>query len=207
MENGKKAFLPPDGLELVLASGSPRRSDLLKQIGLENFLSDAADVDETVKKPEVPKKYAARIALEKAETVKRRHPSRFVLAADTVVTCGTRILDKPVSKIQAEKCLRRLSGRSHNVLGAFVVIGENNQYVKRLVISSVTFKRLDEQEISNYLASEEWIGKAGGYAIQGRGAAFIKRIQGSYSNVVGLPIHEVYNVLRGLGFHYKEYNR
>ena len=207
MENGKKAFLPPDGLELVLASGSPRRSDLLKQIGLENFLSDAADVDETVKKPEVPKKYAARIALEKAETVKRRHPSRFVLAADTVVTCGTRILDKPGSKIQAEKCLRRLSGRSHNVLGAFVVIGENNQYVKRLVISSVTFKRLDEQEISNYLASEEWIGKAGGYAIQGRGAAFIKRIQGSYSNVVGLPIHEVYNVLKGLGFNYKEYKR
>ena len=207
MENGKKAFLPPDGLELVLASGSPRRSDLLKQIGVENFLSDAADVDETVKKPEAPKKYAARIALEKAETVKRRHPSRFVLAADTVVTCGTRILDKPVSKIQAEKCLRRLSGRSHNVLGAFVVIGENNQYVKRLVISSVTFKRLDEQEISNYLASEEWIGKAGGYAIQGRAAAFIKKIQGSYSNVVGLPIHEVYNVLRGLGFHYKEYNR
>ena len=207
MENGKKAFLPPDGLELVLASGSPRRSDLLKQIGVENFLSDAADVDETVKKPEAPKKYAARIALEKAETVKRRHPSRFVLAADTVVTCGTRILDKPVSKIQAEKCLRRLSGRSHNVLGAFVVIGENNQYVKRLVISSVTFKRLDEQEISNYLASEEWIGKAGGYAIQGRAAAFIKKIQGSYSNVVGLPVHEVYNVLRGLGFHYKEYNR
>ena len=206
MENGKKAFLPPDGLELVLASGSPRRRDLLKQIGLENFLSDAADVDETVKKPEVAKKYAARIALEKAETVKRRHPSCFVLAADTVVTCGTRILDKPGSKIQAEKCLRRLSGRSHNVLGAFVVIGENNQYVKRLVISSVTFKRLDEQEISNYLASGEWIGKAGGYAIQGRGAAFIKKIQGSYSNVVGLPIHEVYNVLRGLGFNYKEYN-
>ena len=206
MESGKKAFLPPDGLELVLASGSPRRRDLLKQIGLENFLSDAADVDETVRKPEVPKKYVARIALDKAETVKRRHPSCFVLAADTVVTCGTRILDKPGSKIQAEKCLRRLSGRSHNVLGAFVVIGENNQYVKRLVISSVTFKRLDEQEISNYLASGEWIGKAGGYAIQGRGAAFIKKIQGSYSNVVGLPIHEVYNVLRGLGFNYKEYN-
>ena len=206
MENRKKVFSPPDGLKLVLASGSPRRSDLLKQIGLENFLSDAADVDETVKKLEVPKKYASRIALEKAETVKRRHPNCFVLAADTVVTCGTRILDKPGSKIQAEKCLRRLSGRSHNVLGAFVVIGENNQYVKRLVISSVTFKRLDEQEISNYLASGEWIGKAGGYAIQGRGAAFIKKIQGSYSNVVGLPIHEVYNVLRGLGFNYKEYN-
>ena len=206
MENGKKAFLPPDGLELVLASGSPRRCDLLKQIGLENFLSDAADVDETVRKPEVPKKYVARIALDKAETVKRRHPSCFVLAADTVVTCGTRILNKPGSKIQAEKCLRRLSGRSHNVLGAFVVIGENNQYVKRAVITSVTFKRLDEQEISNYLASGEWIGKAGGYAIQGRGAAFIKKIQGSYSNVVGLPIHEVYNVLRGLGFNYKEYN-
>ena len=207
MENRKKVFLPPDGLKLVLASGSPRRSDLLKQIGLENFLSDAPDVDETVKKLEVPKKYASRIALEKAETVKRRHPNCFVLAADTVVTCGTRILDKPRSKIQAEKCLRRLSGRSHNVLGAFVVIGENNQYVKRLVNSSVTFKRLDEQEISNYLASEEWIGKAGGYAIQGRGAAFIKKIQGSYPNVVGLPIHEVYNVLRGLGFNYKEYNR
>ena len=102
MENAKKLFLPPDGLELVLASGSPRRSDLLKQIGLENFLSDAADVDETVKKLEAPKKYAARVALEKAETVRRRHPRCIVLAADTVVTCGTRILDKPASKIQAE---------------------------------------------------------------------------------------------------------
>ena len=207
MENGKKVFSPPDGLELVLASRSPRRSDLLKQIGLENFLSDAADIDETIRKLETPKKYAARVALEKAETVRHRHQRCVILAADTVVTCGTRILDKPTSKNQAEKCLRRLSGRSHNVLGAFVVIGENNQYVKRLVISSVTFKRLDEQEISNYLASEEWIGKAGGYAIQGRAAAFIKKIQGSYSNVVGLPIHEVYNVLRGLGFNYKEYNR
>ena len=203
MENGKKVFLPPDGLELVLASASPRRSDLLKQIGLENFLSDAADVDETIKKLEVPKKYAARVALEKAETVRRRHSRCFVLAADTVVTCGTRILDKPASKNQAEKCLRRLSGRSHKVLGAFVVIGADNQYVKKLVISSVTFKRLDEKEISNYLASGEWIGKAGGYAIQGRGSAFIKKIQGSYSNVVGLPIHEVYNALRGLGFKYK----
>ena len=207
MENAKKLFLPPDGLELVLASGSPRRSDLLKQIGLENFLSDAADVDETVKKLEAPKKYAARVALEKAETVRHRHPRCIVLAADTVVTCGTRILDKPASKIQAEKCLRRLSGRSHKVLGAFVIIGADNQYLKRLVISSVTFKRLDEHEINNYLASGEWIGKAGGYAIQGRGAAFIKKIQGSYSNVVGLPLHEVYNALRGLGFNYKECNR
>ena len=207
MENGKKVFSPPDGLELVLASRSPRRSDLLKQIGLENFLSDAADIDETIRKLEAPKKYAARVALEKAETARHRHPRCIVLAADTVVTCGTRILDKPTSKIQAEKCLRRLSGRSHKVLGAFVVIGANNQYVKRLVISSVTFKRLDEQEISNYLASGEWNGKAGGYAIQGRGAAFIKKIQGSYSNVVGLPIYEVYNALRGLGFNYKECNR
>tara|TARA_A100001037_G_scaffold267391_1_gene260209 strand:+ start:872 stop:1495 length:624 start_codon:yes stop_codon:yes gene_type:complete len=207
VENGKKVFSPPDGLEVVLASRSPRRSDLLKQIGLGNFLSDAADVDETIKRLEAPKKYAARVALEKAETVKRRHPSCIVLAADTVVTCGTRILDKPVSKNQAEQCLRKLSGRSHKVLGAFVVIGANNKYVKRLVISSVTFKRLDEQEISNYLASGEWNGKAGGYAIQGRGAAFIKKIQGSYSNVVGLPIHEVYNALRGLGFNYKECNR
>jgi len=207
VENRKKVFLPPDGLELVLASASPRRSDILKQIGLENFLSDAADVDETVEKLEAPKKYAIRVALEKAETVRRRHSRCFILAADTVVTCGTRILDKPASKNQAEKCLRKLSGRSHKVLGAFVVIGADNQYVKRLVISSVTFKRLDEQEISNYLASGEWSGKAGGYAIQGRGAAFIKKIQGSYSNVVGLPIHEVYNVLRGLGFKYREYSR
>ena len=175
MENGKKLFLPPDGLELVLASGSPRRSDLLKQIGLENFLSDAADIDETIRKLEAPKKYAARVALEKAETVRHRHPRCVVLAADTVVICGTRILDKPTSKNQAEKCLRRLSGRSHKVLGAFVIIGADNQYVKRLVVSSVTFKRLDEQEINNYLASGEWIGKAGGYAIQGRGAAFIKK--------------------------------
>ena len=120
MENAKKLFLPPDGLELVLASGSPRRSDLLKQIGLENFLSDAADIDETVKEARSPKKYAARVALEKAETVRHRHPRCIVLAADTVVTCGTRILDKPTSKIKqrnvcedfqavATRCWGRLS--------------------------------------------------------------------------------------------------
>ena len=204
MENGKKVFSPPDGLELVLASRSPRRSDLLKQIGLGNFLSDAADVDETIRRLEAPKKYAARIALKKAETIKQRHSGSIVLAADTVVACGTRVLDKPETITQAEKCLHKLSGRSHKVLGAFVLIGSDNRYIKRLVVSSVTFKRLDKQEIRNYLDGGEWNGKAGGYAIQGRAAAFVKKIQGSYSNVVGLPLHDVYNALVGIGFHYKD---
>ena len=141
--------------------------------------------------------------MKKAETIKQRHPGSIVLAADTVVACGTRVLDKPETITQAEKCLHKLSGRSHKVLGAFVLIGSDNRYIKRLVVSSVTFKRLDKQEIRNYLDGGEWNGKAGGYAIQGRAAAFVKKIQGSYSNVVGLPLHDVYNALVGIGFHYK----
>ncbi len=203
MKYGKKVFSPPDGLELILASGSPRRSDLLKQLGLEKFSVEASDIDESINNLEAPKKYAARIALKKAETIKQRHSGSIVLAADTVVACGTRVLDKPETITQAEKCLHKLSGRSHKVLGAFVLIGSDNRYIKRLVVSSVTFKRLDKQEIRNYLDGGEWNGKAGGYAIQGRAAAFVKKIQGSYSNVVGLPLHDVYNALVGIGFHYK----
>ena len=203
MRYGKKLFSPPNGLELILASGSPRRSDLLKQLGLEKFSVEASDIDESINNLEAPKKYVARIALKKAERIKQRHPGSIVLAADTVVACGTRVLDKPGTKIQAEKCLHKLSGRSHKVFGAFVIIGSDNRYIKRLVVSSVTFKRLDKQEIRNYLDAGEWNGKAGGYAIQGRAAAFVKKIQGSYSNVVGLPLHDVYNALVGIGFHYK----
>ena len=204
MKYGKKVFSPPDGLELILASGSPRRSDLLKQLGLEKFSVEVSDIDESINNLEAPKKYAARIALKKAETIKQRHPGSIVLAADTVVACGTRIMDKPETITQAEKCLHKLSGRSHRVLGAFVIIASDNRYIKRLVVSSVTFKRLDKQEIRNYLDGGEWNGKAGGYAIQGRAAAFVKKIQGSYSNVVGLPLHDVYNALVGIGFHYKD---
>lgn len=204
MKYGKKVFSPPDGLELILGSGSPRRSDLLKQLGLEKFSVEVSDIDESINNLEAPKKYAARIALKKAETIKQRHSGSIVLAADTVVACGTRVLDKPETITQAEKCLHKLSGRSHKVLGAFVLIGSDNRYIKRLVVSSVTFKRLDKQEIRNYLDGGEWNGKAGGYAIQGRAAAFVKKIQGSYSNVVGLPLHDVYNALVGIGFHYKD---
>jgi septum formation protein len=201
---GKKVFSPPDGLELILASVSPSRSDLLIPLVLEKFSVEVSDIDESINNLEAPKKYAARIALKKAETIKQRHSGSIVLAADTVVACGTRVLDKPETITQAEKCLHKLSGRSHKVLGAFVLIGSDNRYIKRLVVSSVTFKRLDKQEIRNYLDGGEWNGKAGGYAIQGRAAAFVKKIQGSYSNVVGLPLHDVYNALVGIGFHYKD---
>ena len=204
MKDRKNVFSPPDGLELILASGSQRRSDLLIQLGLEKFSVEVSDIDESINNLEAPKKYAARIALKKAETIKQRHPGSIVLAADTVVACGTRVLDKPETITQAEKCLHKLSGRSHKVLGAFVLIGSDNRYIKRLVVSSVTFKRLDKQEIRNYLDGGEWNGKAGGYAIQGRAAAFVKKIQGSYSNVVGLPLHDVYNALVGIGFQYKD---
>ena len=151
MKYGKKVFSPPDSLELILASGSPRRSDLLKQLGLEKFSVEVSDIDESINNLEAPKKYAARIALKKAEIIKQRHSGSIVLAADTVVACGTRIMDKPETITQAEKCLHKLSGRSHRVLGAFVIIGSDNRYIKKLVVSSVTFKRLDKQEIRNYL--------------------------------------------------------
>lgn len=190
---------------LVLASASPRRLDLLRQIGVVPDAVDPADIDESPLPRELPPQHALRLAGEKAAAVAARHPGAFVLAADTVVACGRRILPKADEEKQARSCLGLLSGRRHRVFGGVVLLspageGEAPRRSERLVRTDVTFKPLSHEETESYLASGEWQGKAGGYAIQGRAAAHVRWIGGSYSNVVGLPLFEVAALLRGVGF-------
>jgi len=185
---------------LILASASPRRRDLLRQVALAPDMIDPADIDESPRRGELPGKHALRLAEEKARTVAGRHPGAFILAADTVVACGRRILPKADDEATARHCLELLSGRRHRVHGGIAVVTPGNRLVSRHVETIVTMKPLQEAEISRYLASGEWQGKAGGYAIQGLAALFVRYIGGSYSNVVGLPLHETAALLSGLGF-------
>jgi septum formation protein len=180
---------------LVLASASPRRLDLLRQVGREPATIDPADIDETPHAAEAPRAYALRMARAKLEVVAKRHPGAIVLAADSVVVCSRRILPKTEHEAEARDCLMRLSGRRHRVLGGVVVIGPAGRVQTRLVETIVRFKRLERPEIDAYLASGEWRGKAGGYAIQGRAASFVAFLSGSYSNVVGLPLFETVALL------------
>jgi septum formation protein len=180
---------------LVLASASPRRLDLLRQIGLEPDAIDPADVDETPWPRETPRAYALRMAAAKLAAVMPRHPQATVLAADSVVAVGRRILPKAETEAQARDCLALLSGRRHKVLGG-VAIGHGGAARTRLVETAVGFKRLEKSEIEGYVQGGEWRGKAGGYAIQGRAAAFVAFISGSYSNVVGLPLFETAALLK-----------
>jgi septum formation protein len=185
---------------LVLASASPRRLALLNQIGIMPDDLEPAALDETPLKGELPRDHARRLARAKAETVAARRPGAFVLAADTVVALGRRILPKAEDEATARRCLEQLSGRRHAVLGGVEVIAPDGRTGRRLVTTAVKMKRLTPAEIDGYLASGEWQGKAGGYAIQGRAAAFIPAITGSYSNVVGLPLAETAALLTGLGY-------
>jgi septum formation protein len=185
---------------LVLASASPRRRELLAQIGLTPDSYDRADLDEAPLPDELPPIHAARLARAKAETCAPRHAGAYVLAADTVVACGRRILPKPEDKETARRCLELLSGRRHRVIGGVAVLTPQGRLGTRLVISNVTFKRLTADEIADYAASGEGLGKAGGYAIQGLAARYIRDIGGSYSNIVGLPLYETVALLAGLGF-------
>jgi septum formation protein len=184
--------MPP----LILASASPRRRDLLAQIGVIPDAIEAAEIDETPQKGELPKGHALRLALEKAGTVSRRHPGAVVLAADTVVACGRRILPKAETEEQARMCLELLSGRRHQVLTGLAVIAADGAARQRVCLTRVAFRRLHKDEIRHYLALGEWRGKAGGYAIQGYADCFVQFLNGSYSNVVGLPLLETRNLLR-----------
>lgn len=190
----------PGDTAFVLASASPRRLDLLKQIGMVPDRVVPADLDETPVKAEKPRDYAVRMAEAKARAIADREPGAFVLAADTVVAVGRRILPKAETEAEARSCLALLSGRRHRVLGGLTLVDPEGRTVSRLVESQVTFKRLYEEEVAIYLASGEWHGKAGGYAIQGLAAAYIAWLAGSHSNVVGLPLAETYKLLAGLGF-------
>jgi len=186
--------------KLVLASASPRRLDLLRQAGIEPDCVVPADIDETPLKAETPDKHALRVAIEKARAVAPAHPGAFVLAADTVVGCGRRILPKAEDEATARRCLELISGRRHRVLGGIALVAPDGRTATRLVESAVVFKRLSVAEIDTYLASGEWHGKAGGYAIQGRAAAYIRFLSGSYSNVVGLSLYDVHQMLTGFGW-------
>jgi septum formation protein len=185
--------------QLVLASASPRRLDLLAQIGVRPDAVVPADVPEEPKRGELPPRLAARLAAAKADMVAARHPEAIVLGADTVVGCGRRILPKADTRDVARRCLELLSGRRHRVHGGIVVIAPDGRRAARLVTTAVTFKRLSAAEIAAYLDSGEWSGKAGGYAIQGRAAAFVRALNGSYSNVVGLDLFAAAALLRGAG--------
>ncbi len=185
---------------LVLASASPRRLELLRQIGLSPDAVDPAAIDEMPRQGELPAKLAQRLAEEKARLVANRHPNSFVLAADTVVACGRRVLPKADTESEARRCLELLSGRRHRVWGGIAAAAPGRRVLSRVTDTVVAFNRLTEPEIESYLASGEWKDKAGGYAIQGRAAVFVRYISGSYSNVVGLPIFETVMLLRGLGF-------
>jgi septum formation protein len=190
----------PNPAPLVLASASPRRLDLLRQIGVKPDLVDAAEVDETPQKNELPPRLALRLAREKAAVVAARHPEAFVLAADTVVALGRRCLPKAETEGEVGSCLARLSGRAHRVLTGLCVVAPGGRQAARLVDTRVRFKRLTPDEVAGYLASGEGLGKAGGYGIQGRAAAFVADLHGSYSSVVGLPLFEAANLLVGLGY-------
>ncbi len=185
---------------LVLASGSPRRLELLRQIGIDPDLIDPPHIDETPRRAEAPLAYAGRMAREKLAAIVPRHPGAWVLAADTVVACGRRILPKAETENQARTCLDLLSGRRHRVLGGIALAAPDGRTSDRVVVTTVALKRLTNVEIEAYLASGDWHGKAGGYAIQGRAAAFIPWINGSYANVVGLSLSDVAGMLTGLGW-------
>jgi septum formation protein len=186
----------------VLASASPRRLDLLAQIGLTPTLIDPAHIDESPMRGEMPSALAKRLATAKARATAARHRQEdaFVLGADTVVACGRRILPKPADRDEARTCLDLLSGQRHTVFSAVALATPTNQIHTRVVVTKVTFKRLSELEINRYLDSGEWDGKAGGYAIQGLAGAFVRHLNGSYSGVVGLPLHETANLLTGAGY-------
>ena len=185
---------------LVLASESPRRRDLLASIGLTPDIIAPADVDETPLKDEPPRRLAARLAAAKAEAAAARFPDDFVLAADTVVSVGRRILPKASNAAEVAECLRLLSGRAHRVVTGVSVCAPGGRRGDRLVETRLKMRRLSEAEIRAYAEGGEGVGKAGGYGIQGRAGVFILSLSGSWPAVVGLPLHETETLLRGLGW-------
>ena len=187
-------------MRLVLASASPRRLDLLARIGVVPDAVVPAEIDEKPSTGELPPVYAARMAAEKAAAVHAAEPEALILAADTVVAAGRRILPKTEEEEEARATLKLLSGRRHRVYTAVTAIGPDPSVRHRLSMTMVAFKRFSDEELRAYLASEEWRGKAGGYAIQGRAEALIRQISGSYSGVVGLPLFETRALLQAAGY-------
>ena len=187
-------------MRLILASASPRRLDLLARIGVVPDAVIPADVDESVPKGELPRDHALRLAGEKARVVAEREPEAFVLAADTVVAVGRRILPKVEDEATLRACMALLSGRRHRVLTGVALVGPDGRLRERLGETMIAMKRLSAEEIDYYAGHGEWRGKAGGYALQGYGEVYVRHMAGSYSNVVGLPLAETRQLLKGAGY-------
>jgi len=189
--------VPTPNPRLILASASPRRRELIARLGIAPDAIAPAEIDEAPHKGELPREYASRVAREKALAVKA---DGYVLSGDTVVAVGQRILPKAEDEATARQCLELLSGRRHRVLSAIALKLPDGSLRERLSETTVRFKRLDQAEIDAYLASGEWHGKAGGYAIQGTAEGLIVWIEGSHSGVVGLPLYETRTLLKSAGF-------
>jgi septum formation protein len=187
-------------MKLVLASASPRRLDLLARIGVTPDAIDPAHIDESVPAGELPRDHALRLAIEKAEAIETRHPDALVLAADTVVAVGRRILPKVEDEVTLRECMKLLSGRRHRVLTGVALAIPGQPTRSRVVETMIAMKRLSSEEIDYYAGHGEWHGKAGGYALQGYGEVYVRHISGSYSNVVGLPLAETRLLLKSAGY-------
>jgi len=187
-------------VRLILASASPRRIDLLARIGVVPDSVVPADIDESVKPGELPRDHALRLAREKAQAVAALEPDALVLAADTVVAVGRRILPKVEDEATLRACMKLLSGRRHRVLTGVALAMPGQGMRERLVETMIAIKRLSPQEIDYYASHGEWRGKAGGYALQGYGEVYVRHIAGSYSNVVGLPLAETRVLLKSAGY-------
>lgn len=185
---------------LILASASPRRRELLAQVGVRPDAIDPADIDETPERGELPRRLVARLAEAKAASVGARRPDAFVLGSDTVVAVGRRILGKPGDESDARRMLTLLSGRAHRVMTGVCVVAPGGRRSVRVSETRLHFKRLTDRELGGYLASGQWSGAAGAYQIQGLAGRFVSALQGSYTGVVGLPLYETANLLEGLGW-------
>jgi len=187
-------------MRLILASASPRRLDLLARIGVIPDAIEPADIDESVPRGELPRDHALRLATEKAAALAARFPDDLVLAADTVVAVGRRILPKVEDETTLRECLDLLSGRRHRVLTGVALALPGGGARNRLVETMIAMKRISAEEVDFYASHGEWRGKAGGYALQGYGEVYVRHIAGSYSNVVGLPLAETRHLLKSAGF-------
>lgn len=186
---------------LILASASPRRVALLAQLSITPDEIIPADIDETPHKGELPIPYAKRMAETKARHIATQNPGAFVIGGDTVVACGRRILPKAETEAEARACMSLLMGRSHRVIGGMALACPDGRLLVRHTLSHVQMRRLDKSEMESYIAQGDWQGKAGGYAIQGEAARFIKQIRGSYSQIMGLDLYLTAQLLRGTGYH------
>ncbi len=186
-------------MQFILGSSSPRRLELLKSIGLNPDKVISPNIDETINKNEAPQEYVKRIALSKMEALKRENIEGVILTADTIAFCGRRLIDKTENPDTAIENLKLLSGKRHKVITGLCIMDKDKKLITKSVISIVQMQRLSEKEIKDYIKCNEWKNVAGSYRIQGKAESFIKFINGSYSNIVGLPLYETKNILRSIG--------